>query len=326
MWKILLYVSQTHALYGWFLNWFQLISRYDHGMEKTKPLAFTLEEFAGLTQSQQSWINAILYQFKLNHTFVRKEDSDLVTETVLQNIGDLLRIHHAMSRRSPSKAPFEYAFEKALQLSGQPAKIADSATNPGYDLTIGATRISLKTEAAKNISESKIHVSKWMEMGKGEWDPTNKQLPRFIEHMGGYDRILTLRCLKQSGSYYEYELVEIPKALMLEAAVGVMESAISTTQASTPWYCRVLDKKSTEEALADYSTMLRKPKNPPKPIYKFSLYFDAGTERKLQVKGLLKSHCVVHATWKFDSVQLVASDVDEDEDEKLAVKNGDLFS
>ncbi len=32
----------------------------------------------------------------------------------------------------------------------------------------------------------------------------------------------------------------------------------------------------------------------------FQLYFDGGTERKLQIKHLLKSLCVVHAEWKFD--------------------------
>lgn len=275
---------------------------------------FNLAEIESLTSSQKSWIQAIVQQFRMPHTFKRNAESDLVTETVLQNIGDLLRIHHATSRRSLSKAPFEYAFEKALQLSGMSAKLADSATNPGYDLTIGTMRLSLKTEAAKNISETKIHVSKWMEMGKGEWNPINKQLPRFLEHMMGYDRILTLRCLKQTGTDYLYELVEIPKALMLKAATGIMECASDSTQETKPWYCRVLDVEANAQALAAYNAKTKKPKNPPKEIYKLSLYFDAGTERKLQVKGLLKSHCIVHATWRFNSVQLATPVKDEDEE------------
>jgi type II restriction enzyme len=32
----------------------------------------------------------------------------------------------------------------------------------------------------------------------------------------------------------------------------------------------------------------------------FSLYFDGGGERKLQIKGLRKDLCLVHATWKFE--------------------------
>jgi type II restriction enzyme len=241
------------------------------------------EAVASLTPSQKNWIQAFVRQFKMPHTFARNPRSNLVTDTVLENIGDLLRIHHAMSKRSLSKAPFEYAFEKALQLSGKPAKLAESATNPGYDMTIGDVRISLKTEAAKNVKENQLHVSKWMEMGKGVWDPPNVQLPRFLEHMKGYDRILSLRCLVQTGKQYWYELVEIPHALMMEAANGKMEKAANTTQETSPWYCRVPDGKGG---------------------YKFSLYFDAGSERKLQVKGLEKAYCVLHATWKFESFQL----------------------
>jgi hypothetical protein len=32
----------------------------------------------------------------------------------------------------------------------------------------------------------------------------------------------------------------------------------------------------------------------------FSLYFDGGGERKLQIKSLKKGLCKVHATWQFD--------------------------
>lgn len=273
--------------------------------------AITLaERVERLTRSQKGWISSFAMQFGMRHEFTRSPQSNLVNDVVLENVGDLLRIHHAMSRRALSKAPFEYAFEKALQLSGHKAKLADSATNPGYDLEVDGQRISLKTEASKNIREHQIHVSKWLEMGKGEWDPPTIQLPRFLEHMEGYDRILTLRCLVQKGSRYFYELVEIPRDLMLEAATGVMEKAANTTQATSPWYCRVLDQSATSELLSKYEAGGRRGKEP-KPIYKLSLYFDAGSERKLQVKGLLKRHCLVHATWDFDSIQLAAAEPDE---------------
>jgi type II restriction enzyme len=34
---------------------------------------------------------------------------------------------------------------------------------------------------------------------------------------------------------------------------------------------------------------------------KFELYFDAGAERKLQVRHLRKDLCTVHAQWEFAS-------------------------
>lgn len=257
-------------------------------MSKMQPL-----DVSGLTRSQLAWLASIARQFRLPHTFSRRPESDLVTDVVLENIGDLLRIHHSMSRKSLSKAPFEYAFEKALHLSNLPAKLADSSTNPGYDLAVGNVRISLKTEAAKNIKAHSIHVSKWMEMGKGTWDPENIQRQRFLAHLQGYDRILTLRCLLQAGNQYRYELVEIPKALMLESANGRMEKAAKTRQETSPWYCRVMDQSGNE---------------------KYHLYFDAGTERKLQVRNLQKELCVVHATWSFDSEPLTAAPSDGEDD------------
>ncbi|CAG4884067.1 Type-2 restriction enzyme SmaI [Georgfuchsia toluolica] len=244
-------------------------------------------DLQGLTSAQLEWIGAMVGQFKRPHDFSRAEGSDLVTPLVLENLGDVLRIHHSMSRKNLGKSPFEYAFEKALQLSNIPAQLADSATNPGHDLLVRGVRVSLKTEAAKNIKENTIHVSKWLEMGKGAWDPKNIQLPRFLEHLGGYDRILTLRCLLQTGTHYWYELVEIPKSLMLEAATGTMEPAKKTRQETVPWYCRVFDDTGRE---------------------KYCLYFDAGSERKLQVKGLRKNLCKVHATWKFESKTLASGD------------------
>lgn len=38
--------------------------------------------------------------------------------------------------------------------------------------------------------------------------------------------------------------------------------------------------------------------------HKYALYFDGGTERKLQIKSLRKSLCVVHASWEFESADL----------------------
>jgi type II restriction enzyme len=37
---------------------------------------------------------------------------------------------------------------------------------------------------------------------------------------------------------------------------------------------------------------------------KYSLYFDGGTERKLQIRALQKRLCQVHATWAFQSAPL----------------------
>ena len=125
--------------------------------------------------------------------------------------------HHAGSRQALSKDRFEFAFEAALNAAGISAQLVKSRTNRGHDITIQGVPVSLKTEAAANIKDESIHVSKWMELGRGEWKlPLLRDL--FLEHMQSYNRIFTLRRLKDAGANMRYELVEIPKTLLLEAA------------------------------------------------------------------------------------------------------------
>lgn len=239
-------------------------------------------DLSGLTASQLEWVDSVIGQFKLPHTFSRNEASDWVTPAVLERLGDALRIHHAFSRQALSKDRFEYAFERALALSSLQAGLVTSRTNRGHDLTIEGVPVSLKTEAASGIKPDMIHVSKWMELGKGEW-----QLPLlrdvFLHHMAGYDRIFTLRCLAQGPARYFYELVEIPKALMLEAEHCKLVVQEKSRQTPQPGYGFVEDDMGG---------------------LKYSLYFDGGTERKLQIKGLRKDLCIVHASWDFESAAL----------------------
>lgn len=229
---------------------------------------------------QLSFIQSVVDRLSQPFTFNRNEQSDLVTAPVLRDFGDLLRVHHVMSAESLSKDRFEYALEKVLNDCGIPAK-RSSRGNPGHDLTIRDVPFSLKTEASKNIKETAVHISKFMEMGKGQWTDQLEDLDglrdRFFNHMKSYERILTLRRLPRDGHHF-YELVEIPKALLLEAEHGEMEMMFGSRQMPKPGYCTVTDEFGR---------------------VKFQLYFDGGTERKLQIKALDKGLCIVHATWSF---------------------------
>jgi type II restriction enzyme len=98
--------------------------------------------------------------------------------------------------------------------------------------------------------------------------------------MGSYNRIFTLRCLSAGPAKVHYELVEIPKALLMEAAHCELEVREDSRQNPKPGYGYVKDAAGR---------------------LKFSLYFDGGSERKLQIKGLRKDLCKVHATWTFGS-------------------------
>ena len=53
---------------------------------------------------------------------------------------------------------------------------------------------------------------------------------------------------------------------------------LKSKQMPKPGYCHVKDKRGK---------ML------------FQLYFDGGSERKLQIKNILKENCILHANWRF---------------------------
>jgi len=245
------------------------------------------ERLAALRPNQVAFIDRIVAQLQAPATFVRNPTSDFITETVLNDLGDTLRIHHCFSAEPFSKDKFEYALETACIASQIPAFRANRG-NPGHDLTINKVPFSLKTQADKSIRSDTIHISKFMELGKGSWTDKPAQLnglrDQFFHHMRSYDRIITLRKLQDVELEY-YELVEIPKTLLLEAKDGEFEMKLGSTQMPKPGYCTIRS---------------------PSGQIKFELYFDGGTERKLQIKNLSKTLCIVHATWKFSRNQPMA--------------------
>jgi type II restriction enzyme len=199
---------------------------------------------------------------------------------MLEDFGDVLRIHHCFSREPFSKDKFEYALERVLKTEGRVANLAPRGQR-NYDIEIDGEKFSLKTEAAKAIRINTIHISKFMELGGGQWsdDPEDLKglLNQFLIALSKLERILTLRALKKGTPEYHYKLVEIPKALLKQAAGGRLKMMSDSSQNPKPGYCYV-----------------ERGSNP-----LFSLYFDGGGERKLQIKGLRKDLCFVHASWKF---------------------------
>jgi Type II site-specific deoxyribonuclease len=227
----------------------------------------------GLSVSQVTAIDNIVHQFERPIKAKRLETSDLISPCVLEEFGDTLQIHHCFSAQALSKDRFEFALERCVNNCGRKA-VLSPRNNPGADIAVDGVPMSLKTQADKSIKVGFIHISKFMELGKGEWD-LEKLLGRYLDHMKSYERVFTLRHFKTPQTF-NYELVEIPKNLLLEAKDGALEIREKSKQSPKPGNCTVTDAKGRR---------------------KFVLYFDAGTERKLQVKHIDKSLCIVHADW-----------------------------
>jgi hypothetical protein len=255
--------------------------------EDSNRLKAISERLPKLSTEQLAFLDTILHHLLRPAEFTRNPKSDLITDSVLRDFGDILRIHHSFSVEPFTKDRFEYALEKTLNASKITTERAPRG-NPGHDLTIRGVPFSLKTEASAGIKPTIVHISKFMELGKGQWSDKPAELAglrdRFFHHMRSYQRILTLRRLREVG-FELYELVEIPKALLEEATTGELSMMMKSSQMPKPGYCTVRDELGH---------------------IKFQLYFDGGTERKLQIKALRKDLCTVHATWKFPLNEPVA--------------------
>lgn len=211
--------------------------------------------------------------------------SDFVTEGFAAAFGDELSIHHNGSARPMSKENFEYATVAAFTAIGRPASKFPNG-NRGADIEVGGVLWSLKTQADGRIRPDALFISKFMELGSGPWDTLDDVAALrqgMFDHLGHYDRIFSLRCLSHRQRLdgvtdYYYELVEIPKALLMRAQGQPIVFSPRSSQSPRPAYCYV---REPDGSLA------------------FQLYFDAGGKRKLQVQQLAKRNCVDHATWSF---------------------------
>lgn len=253
-------------------------------MKREEKIKLLLAEIPGLSDYRLGLVLNMVQVFSQPWTIKRLPDSDIISESALMDFGDVLRIHHCFSREPFSKDKFEFALEAVLRSSDVAAELAPRGRR-GYDINITGRNVSLKTEAARSIRVDMLHISKFMELGGGQWGDDPNDLvglrQQFLDNLAGIDRIIVLRALRKGEPDYLYELVEIPKNLLERALTGRFEMRTESAQYPKPGYCFV---ENAGELL-------------------FSLYFDGGGERKLQIKSLRKGLCKVHASWQFDSPQ-----------------------
>lgn len=239
-----------------------------------------IAELKDLADYQLHWIEELTSTLKDNHEF-KLGDQTLFNQEWVEIFGDRLLIHHLFSSEPYTKDKFEHGFVNTSLATNSTASFAPRG-NPGFDVSFNDKKISLKTQADRKIKPDELWISKYMELGKGEWSDVPEQLDglrgRFLKHLDESDVILSLRCLQRSPEWY-YELVEIPIDLLRQSQNGQLEMRTESRQMPKPGYCFVKD---------DLGEQL------------FQLYFDGGSERKLQIKSLLKSKCTVHAEWRFN--------------------------
>lgn len=246
---------------------------------RSKRLKRLLSLIESFPENRLHWVEKVADILVCPHRFVL-HINDFISEPWFLSFGDSLMIHHAYSLEPFTKDKFEHALVSTARIVGIQADFAPRG-NRGHDIVIKGDKFSLKTQADKNIRVDNIWISKYMELGKGAWSDQPHQLKglvdAFLDHLSQSDRILILRCLAKSPDW-NYELVEIPKSTLKLCQTGELEMKMESKQIPKPGYCSVYDR---DDRLI------------------FQLYFDGGSERKLQIKNLNKRYCRVIAEWSF---------------------------
>lgn len=244
--------------------------------------ARALTSLQKLTPDQFEWVEALVTALGNPVRSYRNPTSDVFTSDRLLGLFSLYLItHHTLSAQAFKQEKFEYALRQLLSAFGRSVTMP-SRTNPGRDLTVNGVGWSLKSVADQGIRRERIDLTKWMELGTGTWTNQVGDLEQlcqqFVRHLDGYDKILVLRYFSTAGSLgHEYEVIEIPKSLLLEAPTGTFQlSTKSKRTTEVPGTCTVRDKTGV----------------------RFELSFD-GSDRKLKVQKVRRDLCILHATWEF---------------------------
>lgn len=178
-------------------------------------------------------------------TDVVRYGSDLVDDAFAETLANSLLLHHAINEEPLSKVSFGYVMKSCAEAAGKTAELNPGRGTARWDLRIGGTGWSLKTEAAGIISPGTVKIEKLME---ARWirECTNPAKcaaavrTHVPAHMAGDDRIIVLRAFRLEGREIRYDLVEPPVAVILEKLSSVSPS-VFTNAATMHSYSASID-------------------------------------------------------------------------------------
>ena len=204
--------------------------------------------------------------------------SDIASVQFLEDFANRLQLHHATNQERLNKKTFEYLFVASSKAAGRLASRVSVDEHPHADVVVDKTMFSLKTEASASISENTITISKlvearWIRECRVGQDFIQGVREKIVPHLESYDRILTLRSFVEGAREVRYELVEIPKKVLLR--IRNLEPADFLPR--TP-------NGSTSARITSDGRRI------------FTLLLDGSVE-KITIGSLAVSDCIKHATW-----------------------------
>jgi hypothetical protein len=206
-------------------------------------------------------------------------DSDIVVKAFEHDFSGRLLLFHAMHDAALTKKTFEYFFCGSSRAAARTAVQTENSVYPGEDVVVDDRKFSLKTEGGRSISSTAVHISKlmearWIRECDSQEDFCRLSKEKIGAHLSHYERIISLRSFL-SDSTVKYELVEIPKEILL----GISRLRPSDFSARSP-----NGSSSATVRGADSNAW-------------FVLSLDGSVE-KITVRNLPLRLCKIHATWE----------------------------
>ena len=214
------------------------------------------------------------------HTIVREEETWL-TEAPdwLEYFGLALSEHHGTTTVALGLTKFETVFRNACEAVKWETDPPGSATRRFVDLEVQAgdlakRKLSLKSTAAKNLSQTSVHISKlteaaWIQDVRTPPDRRARTLGLFREYREAVDSIIMLRAFRGESIPDRYQLIEIPTSLF----DSIQNAPVETFRPEAPVIpCHVGEQEVAQVAL-DRS------------------------DAKVTVRRIALSACTIHAEW-----------------------------
>ena len=198
----------------------------------------------------------------------------------IEYFGLSLSVHHGATPEPLALTAFETAFRNACGYVQWSMDAPGSLTQRFVDVTVdsaGETRkLSLKSTAARNLSETTVHISKlteaaWIQDARTPSVRRAAMQDLFQQYREAVSAILMLRAFRRGAGVppQRYQLVEIPVRLF----DSIQEAPLRDFERDAPVIACQVDGKTVAHVAVDRS------------------------DAKITVRRILLSACVVHAEW-----------------------------
>lgn len=208
--------------------------------------------------------------------------STWLTESLdwIEYFGLALSVHHGATTEPLGLTSFETVFRNACTYMKWPIEFPSSPTQRFVDLVVqtkrgSRRRLSLKSTAAKNMSESTIHISKlteaaWIQDARTPRDRRRETLALFQSYQEAVTAIVMLRAFRdKTGVPNRYQLVEIPASLF----DSIQQAPLRAFERDAPIIDCNIGNRTVARVAIDRS------------------------DAKVTVRRILLSACTFHAEW-----------------------------